>query len=218
MNNNEKVKSPEKKLTDADFYEQACAYFYYHAGQRTTMINYFIAVFGTLLAIYGALISTYAIACMLVAVFLGIMSVIFYLIDIRNKFDVKKSENVIRQIEHDYGMDIPRGNYPYGVFSNETHIFEFYDRKERSKHKKEYKALCKLQKQVERGKADPSLLNTKIKEFIGNNENVSAYEISQCINRPPIVHLSSSITSLYWICTIISIFAFAFAFSLAFLA
>ena len=33
----------KKNLTDADFYQQACSYFYYHAEQRTTMINYFIA-------------------------------------------------------------------------------------------------------------------------------------------------------------------------------
>jgi hypothetical protein len=175
------------------------------------MINYFIAVFGALLAIYGALITSYSIACMLVAVFMGIVSVIFYLIDVRNKFDVKKSENVIRQIEHDYGMDIPQGDYPYGVFSNETHIFDFYDKKERNKHKKEYRALCKLQKAVAEGKADKTLLDTKINEFIGDNKTVSVYEVSQCLNQPTIVHLSSSIKLLYWVCATISILAFAFA-------
>ena len=40
----------ERTLTDSDFYTQACSYFYYHAGQRTTMINFFIAVFGALSA------------------------------------------------------------------------------------------------------------------------------------------------------------------------
>ena len=104
----------KKDLNSKDFYEQACAYFYYHAGQRTTMINYFIAAFGAFIALYGALISTYTIASMLIAVFMGIVSAIFFMIDLRNKFDVKKSENVIRQIERDHGVDKPIGDYPFG--------------------------------------------------------------------------------------------------------
>jgi hypothetical protein len=148
---------------------------------------------------------------MLVAVFMGIVSIIFFMIDLRNKFDVKKSENVIRQIEHDYGMDIPHGNYPYGVFSNETHIFDFYDAAERSKHKKEYKELCKLQKRVKNGQEKASLLEARIKDYIGDNKTVSAYEVAQSLNQPTIVHLSSSIKLLYLVCAIISIFAFAFA-------
>ncbi len=218
MDLNEKTNVPKKNLTDADFYEQACAYFYYHAGQRTTMINYFIAVFGALLTMYGALISSYSIACMLIAVFMGIVSVLFYLIDVRNKFDVKKSENVIRQIEHDYEMDVPRGNYPYGVFSNESHIFDYYDRNERKKRKKEYKELCRLQKQVARGVAESSLLDQKVEEFIGDNRTVSAHEILQCLNQPTIVHLSSSIRLLYWLCATISVFAFGFALFLTIIA
>ena len=59
MSTENNKKTEEKScLTDRDFYEQACEYFYYHAGQRTTMINYFIAVFGAFLAVYGALITT----------------------------------------------------------------------------------------------------------------------------------------------------------------
>ena len=68
-------------LNDKDFYEQACSYFYYHAGQRTTMINYFIAVFGAFIALYGALISTYTLASMLIAVFMGIVSFIFFMLN-----------------------------------------------------------------------------------------------------------------------------------------
>ena len=60
----------KKDLSNKDFYEQACSYFYYHAGQRTTMINYFIAAFGAFIALYGALISAYTVASMLIAVFM----------------------------------------------------------------------------------------------------------------------------------------------------
>ena len=100
-NKNELEIRENKNLTDKDFYDQACSYFYYHAGQRTTMINYFIAAFGAFLALYGALIKDYTLASMLIAVFMGVVSAIFLMIDLRNKFDVKKSENVIRQIERD---------------------------------------------------------------------------------------------------------------------
>ena len=78
-NNNSKI-TEEKTLRDKDFYEQACSYFYYHAGQRTTMINFFIAVFGAFIALYGALISTFTLASMLIAVFMGIVSAIFFMI------------------------------------------------------------------------------------------------------------------------------------------
>ena len=68
-------------LTDRDFYQQACAYFYYHAEQRTTMINYFIAVFAACLALYGSLLAKYPLASIFVAGFLLIVSIIFYAID-----------------------------------------------------------------------------------------------------------------------------------------
>ena len=47
----------KKNLTDSDFYQQACSYFYYHAEQRTTMINYFVAIFAAAIALYGTLLS-----------------------------------------------------------------------------------------------------------------------------------------------------------------
>ena len=90
------VKTQEKKcLTDQDFYQQACAYFYYHAEQRTTMINYFIAVFAACIALYGSLLEKYTLASMLIAVFLLVVSVLFFMIDLRNKFDVKESQSGI---------------------------------------------------------------------------------------------------------------------------
>jgi len=99
------MRMDHKNLTDADFYQQACSYFYYHAEQRTTMINFFIAVFAAAIALYGTLLSEYTWVSVLVAVFMTIVSIIFYFIDLRNRFDVKESQNVIEQFERDYGMD-----------------------------------------------------------------------------------------------------------------
>ena len=99
MDKENNTNNSSKTLTDVDFYAQACSYFYYHAGQRTTMINYFIAVYGALIALYGAMLASYTLASVLTAFFMGLVSWIFYMIDIRNKFDVKESQNVIEQIE-----------------------------------------------------------------------------------------------------------------------
>ena len=127
MNNT--VIKVEKDLSDKDFYLQACEYFYYHAEQRTTMINYFIAVFAACIALYGSLIDEYSLASTLIAVFLFFVSVLFYCIDLRNRFDVKQSQSVIAQIERDYGVHKPYENgglYAYGVFSNEDNTFKYY--------------------------------------------------------------------------------------------
>lgn len=77
-----------RDLTDKDFYDQACSYFYYHAEQRTTMINYFIAVFAAGLALYGSMLEKYPFASMFVSIFMFVVSLLFHLIDLRNRFDV----------------------------------------------------------------------------------------------------------------------------------
>ena len=212
MNKNNDFRTYEEQtLRDKDFYEQACSYFYYHAGQRTTMINYFIAAFGAFIALYGALISTHTIASVLIAVFMGIVSAIFFMIDLRNKFDVKKSENVIRQIERDYGVDRPIKDYPYGVFSNETNIFQYYGYKQRKKRKKAFKALRRLYKLVLIGKAPQEKLNKEIYDFIGDDSMVSFTEIYQSFGEPTIISLSFCIKMLYILCIIVSVLAFVFA-------
>lgn len=206
------LKTNEKKaLGDKDFYEQACAYFYYHAGQRTTMINYFIAAFGAFIALYGALISVYTVASMLIAVFMGIVSMIFFMIDLRNKFDVKKSENVIRQIERDYGMDKPKNDYPYGVFSNETNIFKYYGYAQRKERRSAFKSLKKLYKQFLKGAATQAELDQRIAAFIGNDTTVSYTEVYASLSERSVIPLSFCIKMLYVLCMIISALAFAFA-------
>ena len=200
----------KKDLNSKDFYEQACSYFYYHAGQRTTMINYFIAAFGAFIALYGALISVYTIASMLIAVFMGIVSMIFFMIDLRNKFDVKKSENVIRQIERDHGVDKPIGDYPYGVFSNETNIYKYYNLKNR-RAGNEYARLRKLAKLVAKGKADESELDSRIAAFVEGDPTVSYHEVKESLGQDSIIPLSLCIKLLYVLCMVISVLAFVFA-------
>ena len=73
MKDNE-MNNPRKNLTDKDFYTQACEYFYYHAGQRTTMIQYIIAVFGASIALYGSLLKDYPLASLLISAFLLLVS------------------------------------------------------------------------------------------------------------------------------------------------
>ena len=200
----------KKDLNSKDFYEQACSYFYYHAGQRTTMINYFIAAFGAFIALYGALISVYTVASMLIAVFMGIVSAIFFMIDLRNKFDVKKSENVIRQIERDHGVDKPVGDYPYGVFSNETNIYKYYNLKNR-RAGNEYTKMRKLAKLVAKGKADEGELDARISAFVQSDPTVSYHEVKDSLTQESIIPLSLCIKLLYVLCMIISALAFVFA-------
>ncbi len=200
----------KKDLSTKDFYDQACSYFYYHAGQRTTMINYFIAAFGAFIALYGALISTYTVASMLIAVFMGIVSAIFFMIDLRNKFDVKKSENVIRQIERDYGVDKPIGDYPYGVFSNETNIYKYYNLSHRLSGS-DYSKLLRLNKRVNKGRANEADLDAEISKFVTRDPTVSFAEVKQSLNQGSIIPLSLCIKLLYVLCMIVSVLAFAFA-------
>ena len=200
----------KKDLNNKDFYEQACSYFYYHAGQRTTMINYFIAAFGAFIALYGALISVYTIASTLIAVFMFIVSLIFYMIDLRNKFDVKKSENVIRQIERDHGVDKPSSDYPYGVFSNETNIYKYYNYDYR-RAGNEYTKIRKLAKRVAKGKASESELDARISAFVQTDPTVSYHEVKDSLGQDTIIPLSMCIKLLYFLCMFISALAFVFA-------
>ena len=201
----------KKDLSNKDFYEQACSYFYYHAGQRTTMINYFIAAFGAFIALYGALISAYTVASMLIAVFMGIVSAIFFMIDLRNKFDVKKSENVIRQIERDHGVDKPIGDYPYGVFSNETNIYKYYNLSSRLSSNGEYSKLRRLNKRVKKGRADEAELDAEIAKFVTRDPTISFTEVKQSLDQESIIPLSLCIKLLYILCMVISALAFVFA-------
>lgn len=203
----------KKNLTDADFYQQACSYFYYHAEQRTTMINFFIAVFAAAIALYGTLLSQYAWVSVLVAVFMTIVSVIFYLIDLRNRFDVKESQNVIEQIERDYEMNKVRDRYAYGVFSNEANVYRCYGYRQRREGS--YKKLLSAYKKLMRDRLTLEAFNASKAEYLQENEGVSEYELMKSLKNSSIISLSFCIKILYIVCITISFLAIVLA---AFLA
>lgn len=203
----------KKNLTDSDFYEQACSYFYYHAEQRTTMINFFIAVFAAAIALYGTLLSEYTWVSVLVAVFMTIVSVIFYFIDLRNRFDVKESQNVIEQIERDYKMDKVHDKYAYGVFSNEANVYRCYGYHQR--HKGPYKKLLSTYKRFMSNRLTIEEFNAAKAEYLRDNEGVSEYELMKSLKSGSIVSLSFCIKILYVVCMVISVLS---VFLAAFLA
>ena len=195
----------EGRLTDKDFYEQACAYFSYHAEQRSAMINYFIAVFGASIALYGTLLEKYTLASVMIGIFAGIVSVLFYLIDVRNRFDVKMSQSVICQIEHNYGMDKPNGKYSYGVFNNEDNNFKYYDLAARKDPA--YREIRKAYKKAKNKKNLPDELRAKIKAVTDNDPYISEEAFTDSLRKGTIVHLTTCIQWLYIVCMIISALA-----------
>ena len=203
----------KKNLTDSDFYAQACSYFYYHAEQRTTMINYFVAIFAACLALYGTLLSDYAWVSALVAAFMTIVSVVFYFIDIRNRFDVKESQNVIEQIERDYGMDKVHDRYAYGVFCNEANVYRCYGFTPRRKHA--FNDLRRAYKKRKRSSSALETFNAAKAAFLKENDGVSEHELMKGLKSSAIISLSFCIKILYFICIFISASSVALAIILA---
>lgn len=215
MDNKNKIET--RDLTDRDFYQQACSYFYYHAEQRTTMINYFIAVFAAGLALYGSLIEKYPLASVLISVFLFIVSLLFHLIDLRNRFDVKQSQHVIAQFEHDYSIHTkrePDDQYLYGVFSNEDSTFNLYGFKKRWNNK-EYRELRKLYKKKNKKNATKEIINKYNNDFNAfykkNKKALSKEEIEASFESKAIITLGFSIKLLYYMCMIIAVVILGFA-------
>jgi len=207
------MRMDHKNLTDADFYQQACSYFYYHAEQRTTMINFFIAVFAAAIALYGTLLSEYTWVSVLVAVFMTIVSIIFYFIDLRNRFDVKESQNVIEQFERDYGMDKVHDKYAYGVFSNEANVYSCYGYSQR--HKSAYHKLRREYKRLRRNRLTLEAFNASKSEFLRENEGVSEHELMKSLKNGSIISLSFCIKILYMVCMSISVLSVLLAIFLA---
>ena len=215
----------KKHLNDKDFYEQACSYFYYHAEQRTTMINYFIAVFGASVALYGSLITSNPVACVLISIFLFAISILFYSIDLRNRFDVKQSQSVIAQIERDYYRDTLKDKEQksvYGVFSNEDNTFKYYNfEKRRLKENKKYRELRKFYKWIKMLKALrfkksyieklENQLSNEAKNLWNNSKTISFEEFENSIASGSIISLSNSIRIMYFLCMIISLLGIGYA-------
>lgn len=224
------IDEKKKDLTDKDFYQQACSYFYYHAEQRTTMINYFIAVFAACIALYGSLISVYPLASFLIACFLLAVTALFFSIDLRNRFDVKQSQCVITQIERDYKMDLLRGDkaqYVYGVFSNEDNTFKYYGLEKRlSSDNAEYRRLRRLYKEIKRKKKLrwkkrkleilQKNFDKKVDEFLGDGKTISKDELMSSMASGPILSLSRSIRLMYYLCMGMSACGIIFAWIIVF--
>ena len=220
---NEDTDKPKKtELTDKDFYEQACAYFYYHAEQRSVMINYFIAVFAACIALYGSLLEDYPLASTLVSAFLFIVSLLFFCIDLRNRFDVKQSQAVIAQIERDYEADTIKekdGKYVYGVFSHEDNTFKYYGYKKRRENKdylklqgfyKKYKKAEKHRDEDEIAYAEAkNLFETEKTGFLKKDKTIAESELMSSLDSRSIITLSFSIKMLYVLCMVISVAAVA---------
>jgi hypothetical protein len=194
-----------ERLSDKDFYEQAYAYFTYHAGQRTAMINFYIAVFGASIALYGSLLEKCPPASIMIGVFSCIVTVLFYKIDIRNRFDVKMSQSVICQFEQDYGLDRPGpgANFAGGVFSNEDHNFKYYTSEGREPQL--YKSLRKEYLRAKKSGKIPQELMDRIQAFADTDAHISAAALISSFNSGTIPHLSSLIKWLYYTCGVISI-------------
>ena len=198
-------------MDDKEFYDKAFSYFTYHAEQRTTMINFFIAVFGACVALYGGLIIESPIACILISLFLLIVSIIFYFIDIRNKLDVKQSQSVLCAFEEKYNITSSQGHAAYGVFSNEENVFTVYDKKFR-KNNSDYLKLKQSFK-----KLTATELDQEIKKFIEKYPNLNANEVKESLHHWSIPHLSTCIKFLYFICIGISIVGLIAAIVLCFI-
>lgn len=222
-----KSKSAPRDLCDRDFYEQACSYFYYHAEQRTTMINYFIAVFGACIALYGSLIAKYPFASVLISVFLCLISVLFCSMDVRNRFDVKQSQSVIAQIEKDYQKNRLQGDAQavYGVFSNEDNLFCYYGLEKRlSKDHKEYRKFRRIQKRIKlleffklhkKAETLQTKFNHMVKNYLGDANLISYDEFVESMNHPGIMSLSRSIKWMYYLCITMSACGVVFALYMA---
>lgn len=186
-------------MEDKDFYDKAFSYFTYHAEQRTTMINFFIAVFGACVALYGSLIMQSPFACILISIFLLIVSIIFYFIDVRNKLDVKQSQSVLCAFEEKYNVTSSKEHAAFGVFSNEENVFSVYDKNFR-KTDPDY---VRLKRNIK--KLSQEELDKEIENFVGNHQNLNPNDVKASLYQTSVPHLSSCIKFLYFICIGISI-------------
>ena len=209
----DKIVRERSALTDKDFYDQACQYFYYHAEQRMTMINFYIAVFGAGIALYGNFIEKNPTVGFLISTFLLIISILFCSIDFRNKFDVKQSQSVIAQIEQDYGRDLLESDDAgcvYGVFSNEDNTFRYYGyehrKEERNEKYREFRNLYKEIEYLKKKKADKDQidalekeLNDSVDAYLEDDDTISKVELMKSMGETSILSLSNSIKYMYYL-------------------
>ena len=178
------------------------------------MINFFIAVFGAGIALYGTLLSDYPFASVLVSAFLVVVSILFLLIDFRNRFDVKQSQSVICQIERDYQADKIVGETAYGVFNNEDNTFMLYKRSFR-KSNTEYQNLRKSYQLALKNSEYKATFDSEFETFCSKNKQFSPTAVKTSLAHSSIASLSSCIKFLYIVCATISVCALLFSIALA---
>ena len=147
---------------------------------------------------------------MCISGFMLAVSVLFLLIDIRTKFDIKHSEKVLCQFEKNYGVDRAGLDYPLGAFSNESNIFQYFDYGYRKERGEDWKNLKIAYKEFKKGKLTRMEMDEKIIAFMGDDP-IPVKEVYAALQELPIAHLSTSITWLYRICIAVSVIAFFFA-------
>lgn len=132
----------KNKISEKDAYNTAWEYFKFHAQQRLTYLNYFIAFSVALTSAQIGILSA-NIGLQYIGIFIGIAQIflafIFIKIDKRNTFLTKLSENILREFEKFYSFS---NNDEY---LNSVKIFTI-EEQESSKvkmmsHRKTYKAI-----------------------------------------------------------------------------
>jgi hypothetical protein len=93
------AETAEQKTMNDFRYEYAWSWFAYHAEQRTSMFNYFLAAASLLAAGYAASIYEHPKAAIAIGVVGALVSISFVLIDKRNDALVRRGERVLRAIE-----------------------------------------------------------------------------------------------------------------------
>ena len=100
------TESAEQETMNDFQYEYAWNWFAYHAEQRTSMFNYFLAAASLLAAGYAASIYEHPQAAIAIGLVGMLVSISFVLIDKRNDALVRRGERVLRAIERQRFPDV----------------------------------------------------------------------------------------------------------------
>jgi hypothetical protein len=74
----------------------------FHAGQRTQMFNYFVVITTLLLNVYAAALKGYFEFAVVIAAFGALISLGFFVLDIRNRYQLEKADGNLQHFENDY--------------------------------------------------------------------------------------------------------------------
>jgi hypothetical protein len=99
----------ENKEPDQDRYSinenrlsYAWNWFSFHAGQRTTIFNFFLVAMGLILAAFAKCVEVNLLLAKTIAILGAIVSLIFLLLEIRNRELTHMGEDVLRRLESEF--------------------------------------------------------------------------------------------------------------------